>query len=170
MRLEGLGIPQASDIYYAAYLGSCSASKDLVCWLLGLTGFMLAGEALAQQSFIQLFASSSFDFIFVSQTMLQDTRDDHIYSDILSHCSIRDRACLLAISDLCGFPCAWLQVLPSPQPGLAILPAKFIVALCLWLGIPVFSGADSMQLPSTYQSFWRLLYWLWPWTKAHQML
>ena len=54
LRPRSLGICQASDMCYAAYLGSCSASKDLVCRLLGLdfdTGFMLVGEVLAQQSF-----------------------------------------------------------------------------------------------------------------------
>jgi len=51
MRLGSLGIHQASDIVYAAYLGSCSDFKDLVCRLLGTQSnidFMLVGEELAQ--------------------------------------------------------------------------------------------------------------------------
>ena len=120
----------------------------MACWLLGLdfdTGFVLVGEVLAQQSFNQLLTSSSVDFLSISQTLLQSTLGDHIYSDILSCCSIHDWACLLAISDPSGLSCVWLQVLPAPQLGLAIPPAKFIVALCLWLGIPVFSRADSFS-------------------------
>ena len=147
LRLGGLGIRQASDICYAAYLGSCSANRDLVCQLLGLdfdTGFVLVGEVLAQQSFSQQ-VTSSVDFLSISQTLLQSTLDDHIYSNILSRCSIRDRARLLAISDPSGLSCAWLQVLPAPQLGLAIPPAEFVVALRLWLGIPVFSRADSFS-------------------------
>ena len=145
LRLGELGIYQTSDVCYAAYLGSCSANKDLVCRLLGLdfdTDFVLVGEVLAQQSFSQLFTSPSFDFLSISQTLLQSTLDDHIYSNILSCCSIHNRACLLAISDSSGFFCAWLQILPAPQLGLAIPPAEFIVALRLWLGIPVFSRVD----------------------------
>ena len=64
LRLGGLGIRQASDICYAAYLGSCSANRDLVCQLLGLdfdTDFVLVGEVLAQQSFSQQ-VTSSVDF------------------------------------------------------------------------------------------------------------
>ena len=104
LRLGGLGICQASHICYAAYLGSCSANKDLVCRLLGLdfdTGFVLVGEVLAQQSFSQ-WVTSSVDFFSISQTLLQSTLDDHIYSNILSRCSIRDWARLLAISDPSG--------------------------------------------------------------------
>ena len=58
---------------------------------------------------------------------------------------IRDWAHLLAISDPSGLSCAWLQVLPAPQLGLAIPRPKFVVALRLWLGIPVFSRADSFS-------------------------
>ena len=108
LRLGGLGIHQASGMCYAAYLGSCSANKDLVFRLLGLnfdTGFVLVGEVLAQQSFSQLFPSSSFDFLSISQTLLQSTLDDHICSDILSCCSIRDRTHLLATSDPSGLSC-----------------------------------------------------------------
>ena len=132
LRLRGLGTCQTSDMCYAVYLGSCSANKDLVCWLLGLdfdTDFVLVGEVLAQQSFSQLF--TSFDFLSISQTLLQSTLDDHIYSDILSRCSICDWSCLLAISDPSRFSCAWLQVLSAPQLGLAIPPAEFVVALHL---------------------------------------
>ena len=42
------------------------------------------------------------------------------------------------------------QVLPSPQLGLAILPAEFVVALCLWLRIPVLSGT-SLSFCSCHQ-------------------
>ena len=46
---------QASDMKYAAYLGSCSANKELICRLLGLNfdnDFLLVGEEMAQQTFI----------------------------------------------------------------------------------------------------------------------
>ena len=58
--MGGLGIRQASDMTYAAYLGSCSASKHLVCQLLDLSfdsDLMLVGEEMAQQTFINLFTS-----------------------------------------------------------------------------------------------------------------
>ena len=84
LRLGGLGIWQASDMTYAAYLGSCSASKELVCQLLDLnfdSDFRLVGEDMAQHTFISLF-TSSFVFSSTSQTILQSTLDDQIYSDI----------------------------------------------------------------------------------------
>ena len=145
VRLGGLGIRRASDMTNAAYLGSCSASKELVCQLLDLnldSDFRLVDEDMAQHTFISLFTSSSFVFSSISQTILQSTLDDQIYSDILSQYDICDRARLLVLSDPSGLACAWLQVLPSPQLGLAIPPAEFVVALHLWLGIPVFSEMD----------------------------
>ena len=127
---------------YAAYLGSCSANKYLVCQLLVLEftrDFMLVGEVIARRTFLHLSASTTFDFSLATQTILQSTLDDLTYSNLLSQYSIRDRARLLALSDPSGYACAWLQVFPSPQLGLAIPPAEFVVALRLWLGIPVLS-------------------------------
>ena len=140
MRLGGLGIRQASDMVYVTYLGSCSDFKDLVRQLLGIqrdSDFMLVGEAKAQQNLIGLLPSS-FSFSPASQKDLQLHLDEYFYSEVLLQQSIRDRARLLALSDSSGLACAWLQVIPCPQLGLAIPPAEFVVALRLWLGIPVF--------------------------------
>ena len=103
---------------------------------------MLVGEAAAQQNMIGLLPST-FSFSPASQTDLQLHLDEHFYSEVLLQRSIRDRARLLALSYSSGLTCAWLQVIPCPQLGLAILPAEFVVALRLWLSIPVFSDADS---------------------------
>ena len=129
--MGGLGIRQASDMTYAAYLSSCSASKELVCRLLGLSfdsDFMLLGEGLAQQTFINL-STSSFPLASTSQTTLQSVIDDQpaTPTDIVSQYSIRDWARLLALSDSSGLAYAWLQALPSPQLGLALPPAEFVV-------------------------------------------
>ena len=99
----------------------------------------LVGEDIAQRAFLQLSIFTAFAFSSTTQTVLQSTLDDLTYSNILSQCSIHGQACLLALLDHFGYACAWFQVLPSPQLGLTIPPAEFIVALCLWLGIPVFS-------------------------------
>ena len=142
MWLGGLGIRQASDMVYAAYLGSCSDFKDLVLGIQRDSDFMLVGEAAAQQNMIGLLPST-FSFSPASQTDLQLHLDEHFYSEVLLQQSIRDRARLLALSDSSGLACAWLQVIPCLQIGLAIPPAEFVVALRLWLGIPVFSNTDS---------------------------
>ena len=146
LRMDGLGIRRASDMKYAAYLGNCSANKELVCRLLGFNfdnDFMLVGEEMAQQTFINLFtSSSSFPFTSTSQIVMQSTIDDRIYSDFNSQYSIRDGARLLAVLDTSGFACAWLQALPSPKLGLTLPPAEFVVALRLWLGIPVLPEED----------------------------
>ena len=57
---------------------------------------------------------------------------------------------MLALSEYSGLVCAWLWALLSPQLGLALPPAEFVVALRLWLGIPVFPEADP-ALCSCYQ-------------------
>ena len=144
LQMGGLGIRQASDMTYAAYLGSCSASNELVCRLIGLSfdsEFILVGEDLARQTFINLF-TSYFSFASTSQTTLQSAIDDQTYSNILSQYSIHDWARLLALSDSSGLAYALLRALPSPQLGVALPPAEFVMALCLWLGIPVFPEAD----------------------------
>ena len=99
------------------------------------------GEVIAQLNLIGLLPST-FSFSPASQTDLQLHLDEHFYYRILLQQSIHDRAHLLALSDSSGLACAWLQVILCPQLELAIPPAEF-VALRLWLGIPVFSDADS---------------------------
>ena len=48
---------------------------------------------------------------------------------------------MVALSDPSGCACARLQVLPCSQLILAISPAECVLALCLWLGKPVFLEA-----------------------------
>ena len=145
MRMGDLGICQASDMVYAAYLGRCSDFKDLVNQLLGIkrdSDFMLVGEAIAQLNLIGLLPST-FSFSPASQTDMQLHLDEHFYSEALFKQSMLDKDRLLALSDSSGLACAWLQVIPFPQLGLTIPPAEFVVALRLWLSIPVFSDAYS---------------------------
>ena len=142
LRLGGLGIRQASEICYAAYLGSCSANKDLVCRLLGLdfdTGFVLVGEVGAQQSFSQQ-VTSPVDFLSISQTLLQSTLDDHIYSNILSRCSIRDRArlsyfrpfwALLCLTAGFACPSAWVS---NSSCRICCGPSPLVRNTCIFKG------------------------------------
>ena len=104
---------------------------------------MLVGEEMSQKTFVTLFRPS-FPFASTSQTTLQSVIDDQTYANVLSQYSIRDRTRLLALSDSSGLACAWLRALPSPKLGLALSPAEFVVAVRIWLGIPVFSEADSV--------------------------
>ena len=86
LRMGGLGIRQASDMSHAAFLGSCSASKELVCQLLDLSfvsDFMLVGEEMVQKTFVTLFRSSC-PFASTSQTTLQSVIDDQTYANVLS--------------------------------------------------------------------------------------
>ena len=90
LRMGGLGIRQASDMSHAAFLGSCSASKEMVCQLLDLSfvsDFMLVGEEMAQKTFVTLFRSSC-PFASTSQTTLQSVIDDQTYANVLSQYSI----------------------------------------------------------------------------------
>ena len=110
---------------------------------INLSDFMLVGEEMAQKTFVTLFRSSC-PFASTSQTTLQSVIDDQTYANVLSQYSIRDWAHLLALSDSSRLACAWLRALPSPKLGLTLSPAEFVVAVRLWLGIPVFSEADSV--------------------------
>ena len=52
--------------------------------------------------------------------------------------TIRDQACLCAVAHSSGTSSGWLKAIPQPSLGLAFSPHDFIIALRLWLGVPLF--------------------------------
>ena len=73
-----------------------------------------------------------------SQNNLQAVLDDSLFKQLVSSSTIRDQARMCALSHSSGTSSGWLKALPQPALGLAISPHDFVIALRLWLGIPLF--------------------------------
>ena len=56
---------------------------------------------------------------------------------VITSCSILDRAQLLAAFDSTGCSSAWLKAIPHPSLGLTMPVAELVVAVHLWLGVPL---------------------------------
>jgi len=73
-----------------------------------------------------------------SQNDLQAFLDDQLFATIFNTSTIRDQACLRAVANSSGVSSGWLKAIPQPSLGLAFSPHEFVIAVCLWLGIPLF--------------------------------
>ena len=88
-----------------------------------------------------------------SQTDLQTILDDSLFKQLVSSSTIRDQARLHALSHSSGTSSGWLKALPQPALGLAIPPHDFIIALRLWLGIPLFPSLPLCTCLSVIDQF-----------------
>ena len=74
--------------------------------------------------------------------------DDDQFQDLFQLSSIRDQALLNSIHTG-QFTCSWLQAIPNPNLGLAVVGPEFICALRYWLGIPFFNSSRLCVCGST---------------------
>jgi len=110
----------------------------------------LPGEGYAFSSFEDLPISVSKA---TSQNDIQAFLDDLLFKQLLNCSSIRDQARLRAVSHSSGTSSGWLKALPQPSLGLAFSPHDFIIALRLWLGIPLFPLSPLCTCLSTIDQF-----------------
>ena len=73
-----------------------------------------------------------------SQCELQASLDNQLFSQIFNTSNIRDQARLSADSLSSGTSSGWLKAIPQPSLGLALSSHDFIIALRIWLGVPLF--------------------------------
>ena len=64
--------------------------------------------------------------------------DDKLFQQLIQHSTICDQVRLHAVSLSSDTSSDWVKALPQPSLGLAISPRGFMIALRLWLGIPLF--------------------------------
>ena len=60
---------------------------------------------------------------------------------------------LLAASDSAGCSSAWLKAIPNPSLGLAMPVTEFVVAVHIWLGIPLFPTVQLCSCSSSIDSY-----------------
>ena len=73
-----------------------------------------------------------------SQNDLQASLDDQLFASIFNTSTIRDQARLRAVAHSSGVSSGWLKAIPQPTLGLAFSPNEFVMAVRLWLGVPLF--------------------------------
>jgi len=151
-RLGGLGLRDSERSANPAFLGSCNFTRSLVARLVGSSdaSMSLPGEGYAFSSFEDLPISVSKA---TSQNDIQAFLDDLLFKQLLNCSSIRDQARLRAVSHSSGTSSGWLKALPQPSLGLAFSPHDFIIALRLWLGIPLFPLSPLCTCLSTIDQF-----------------
>ena len=154
MRLGGLGLRQAALTSTAAFLGSCQASRQLVTHLLQQNTMSLnlpcehitiPGEVEAQDRFSELLASYgstvSVDMSTFSQRTLQAQLDNNLVASLKEESNLRDQARLNTVAS--PHASAWLRAIPNANLGLTLPKHEFVVAVKLWLGIPIFPSLSN---------------------------
>lgn len=74
-----------------------------------------------------------------SQNDLPASLDDQLSASIFNFSTIRDQAHLHAVTHCFSVSSGWLKPIPQPSLGLTFFLHDFVVAVRLWLGIPLFS-------------------------------
>ena len=135
--LGGLGLRESHRSSPSAFLGSCNSAWILVSRLapnFDVTSFF-PGENCAISYFQSL---SILPSNLSSQNDLQASLDDQSFASIFNTSTIRDQARLRAVAHSSGVSSGWLKAISQPTLGLAFSPHEFVIAVRLWLGVPLF--------------------------------
>ena len=141
-RMGGLGLRESRATQKAAFLGSCNFSRPLCHRLLEELqeiGTPLVGEEAARTALLEEGLDlNNVDLGNAGQHDLQVIIDAAHLQVLHTNSTLRDRARLTA----CAAPhaSAWLRAIPAPSLGLTMSRHEFVLAVRLWLGIPVFSS------------------------------
>jgi len=137
-RLGGLGLRSSSSSAAAAFLGSCNSVRLLASQLLSQDFHDLVFPDEVQAATIFDEFSSDLFIPTATQQDLQALLDQTQFERLFSSLNIRHRARLTALSHSSGASSGWLKAIPQVSLALAIPGPEFMVALRLWLGIPLF--------------------------------
>ena len=100
----------------------------------------IPGEDEAHSHFRNIFAEFhkevTTDLSPMSQKSLQSQIECSIFANLKKSRSLRDNARLNTASSI--HAAAWLRTIPNPKLGLAMASHEFVIAVKLWLGIPIF--------------------------------
>ena len=141
-RIGGLGLRESRATQKAAFLGSCNFSRPLCHRLLEELQEIdtpLVGEEAARTAFLEEGLDlNNVDLGNAGQHELQVVIDAARFQVLHTNSTLRDRARLTA----CAAPhaVAWLRAIPAPSLGLTMSQHEVVLAVHLWLGIPVFSS------------------------------
>ena len=149
----GLGLRASFRTAPAAFLASCHSSFPLIQQLLSGCSFedlhphSIPGVQSAFEHFQNFLPNWSAPDS-PTQTSLQAALDTDQLHQLLNASTIRDRAHLNSIYTG-QFTSSWLQAIPNPNLGLAIIGCEFTCALRYWLSIPFFDSSHLCSCGST---------------------
>ena len=136
--LGGLGLRESQCSSHPAFLGFYNSARILVSRLapnFDVASFFQVKIVL----YISYFQSLSIlPPNLSSQNDLQAFLDDQLFASIFNTSTIRDQARLHAVVHSSGVSSGWLKDIPQPTLGLAFSPHEFVIAVRLWLGVPLF--------------------------------
>ena len=142
-----LGLRDSVNTIVLAYLGCCNDVRSLSCALLDLSYIVFPGESSLHSSW-----SCGSDYS-STQHAFQVPHDNERYQSLVSNCSIHNRTHLLAASDSSGCSSAWLKAMLNPSLGLAMPVTELVVAVHIWLGIPLFPTAQLCTCSSSINCY-----------------
>lgn len=125
LHLGGLGLRSSIRTAPAAFLASCNSSLPLVCWLLGSYGaedcdsLSIPGMSLAHDQLKHLLPSWNPSEC-TSQHSIQTSLDTDQFHQLFNASSIHDHAHLNSLYTG-QFTASWLQAVPNPNLGLAVV-------------------------------------------------
>ena len=160
VRYGGLSLREAVATSGAAFIASCNSIRVLSQDFLRqasesamapdssmstpCTSF--SGESVAYIHLLNSVGNSQlpFDVLSATQRQLQSHVNSKLFNSLQENASIREKARLNTISS--EHAGAWLRAIPNPHLGLTMSPHEFIIAVRIWLGIPLFpSPPDSLK-------------------------
>ena len=159
--LGGLGLREASRTAPAVFIGSCNSTRKLLSQLLGHTvamssvdrsehftlassdqNLVIPGELSTREKLMSVFSHhEDIDLMSSKQHELQVVLDSSLLRKIKAESNLREKARLNSVS--ARHSGAWLMAIPNQKLGLVMSPQEFMVALRMWLGIPVFPAPPS---------------------------
>ena len=153
LRFGGLGLRASFRTAPAAFLASCHSSFPLIQQLLSGCSFedlhphSIPGVQSAFEHFQNFLPNWSAPDS-PTQTSLQAALDADQLHQLLNASTTRDRAHLNSLYTG-QFTSSWLQAIPNPNLGLAIVGCEFTCALRYWLSIPFFDSSHLCSCGST---------------------
>ena len=136
-RMGGLGLRESQHSLHPAFLGSCNSVRILASRL--VPNFDVTSSFPGEESALSYLKNLSIVSSHLSsQNDLQASLDVQLFANIFNSSTIQDQAHLRAVAHSSGTSSGWLKAIPQPSLSLAFSPHDFIIALRLWLGVPLF--------------------------------
>ena len=155
MRLGGLGFRQAKQLHQQLSLPVAILSENFIfllqlCQTIGTTYFTttttsdaslsgyIPGEDEAHSHFRNILADFHKEVTTDLSSMSEKSLQSQIqfFANLKESRSLQDNARLNTVSSI--YAAAWLRAIPNPKLGLATASHEFVIAVKLWLEIPIF--------------------------------
>ncbi len=158
MHLGGFGFRQAKATAPAAFISSCNSTRQFHFVTPTMFRHLVRPTLQPQQHLMPHFLDTylekmkltvilgtffadfhkevTTDLSSMSQKSRQSQIECSVFANLKESCSLQENARLNTASSI--HATAWLREIPNPKLGLAMVSHEFLIAVKLWLGIPIF--------------------------------